>query len=161
MAAGVAIASFGALNGWILIQSQIARATARDQLFPGIFRKENSKGVPVRGLIIGSMLTSFVILMNYTEGLVEQFRFMIVLSTLCTLVPYLFASAAYVTLSLERLAKGGSLLGIFLLGSAAFAFSVWAIFGAGENAVFWGFILLLLGTPVYVFMKWKQTSTPD
>jgi APA family basic amino acid/polyamine antiporter len=84
---------------------------------------------------------------------------MIVLSTLCVLVPYLFAAAAYVTLSLERVSRGTSLLGIFLLGSAAFAFSMWAIFGAGENSVFWGFILLLLGTPVYVWLKWKQQKT--
>jgi len=161
VAAGVAIATFGALNGWILIQSQIAQATARDRLFPAIFNRENRKGVPVLGLIIGSILTSTVILMNYTEGLVEQFKFMIVLSTLCVLVPYLFSAAAYVTLSLQRVTGGSSLAGIFFLGSAAFAFSMWAIFGAGENSVFWGFILLLLGTPVYVIMKWKQNPNPS
>ena len=161
VAAGVAIASFGALNGWILIQSQIAQATARDQLFPRIFNRENRHGVPVWGLVIGSVLTSLMIGMNYTEGLVEQFRFMIVLSTLCTLVPYLFSAAAYVTLSLQRAGRATPLAGVFALGSLTFAFSLWAIFGAGETSVFWGFILLLLGTPVYVFLKWKKTKQPD
>jgi APA family basic amino acid/polyamine antiporter len=156
VAAGVAIASFGALNGWIFIQGQVAEATARDRLFPGVFRKENRHGVPFWGMVIGSTLSSAVILMNYTDGLVEQFRFMILLSTFCTLIPYLFASASYVTLSLSKAGENTSLGGIFTLGSLAFAFSLWAIYGAGETSVLWGFILLMLGTPVYVYMKWKN-----
>ena len=60
VAAGAAIAAFGALNGWILIQGQIALATAKDDLFPRVFRKENKKGVPALGLVIGSLLTSMV-----------------------------------------------------------------------------------------------------
>ncbi len=156
VAAGVAIASFGALNGWIFIQSQVAEATARDRLFPGIFRKENRHGVPIWGMAIGSTLSSLVVLMNYTDGLVEQFSFMILLSTFCVLIPYLFASAAFVVLSLENSRRNRSRAGIFALGGLAFAFSLWAIYGAGETSVLWGFILLMLGTPVYVFIKWKN-----
>jgi APA family basic amino acid/polyamine antiporter len=156
VAAGAAIAAFGALNGWILIQSQIARATAIDNLFPKIFKTENKKGVPIWSLVIGSILSSVVMLMNYTEGLVEQFRFMILLSTLCCLVPYIFSAAAYVSISLQRNPGKGSKANIFILGSLAFFYALWAVFGAGEKAVFWGFILLLLGTPFYVWLKWKQ-----
>ncbi len=156
VAAGAAIAAFGALNGWILIQSQVAMATSKDQLFPKIFKRENKKGVPIWGLIIGSFLSSMVMLMNYTEGLVAQFRFMILLATFCVLVPYLFSAAAFVVISLQRVAKGYSITGIFILGSLAFGYSLWAIFGAGEKSVFLGFILLLLGTPIYVLMKWKH-----
>ena len=159
VAAGVAIASFGALNGWIFIQSQVAEATARDRLFPEIFRKENRHGVPIWGMAIGSTLSSLVVLMNYTDGLVEQFSFMILLSTFCVLIPYLFASAAFVVLSLENSQRNNSRLGIFTLGGLAFAFSLWAIYGAGESSVLWGFILLMLGTPVYVFMKWKNKTS--
>ena len=161
VAAGVAIATFGALNGWILIQSQIARATAEDRLFPRVFKKENRHGVPIWGLVIGSLLTSLMILMNYSESLVEQFRFMIVLSTFCVLIPYLFSAAAYVGLSLEKATGTTPLAGIFVLGSLTFAFSLWAIFGAGETSVFWGLILLLLGTPVYIYLKWKNKNEPD
>ncbi len=159
VAIGTALAAFGALNGWILIQSQIAGATARDGLFPPIFRKENRKGVPARGLLIGSALCSALVLMNYTEGLVEQFRFLILLSTLCTLIPYLFGAAAYTSLSLQRLSKNRH-TGVFILGTLAFGFSIWAVFGAGETAVFWGFILLLLGIPVYVLMKSRLKPPP-
>nr|AWJ66100.1 lysinecadaverine antiporter membrane protein [uncultured bacterium] len=158
VAGGAAIAAFGALNGWIMIQSQIARATAIDKMFPRIFMKENKKGAPVWGLVIGSFLSSMIMLMNYTDGLVEQFKFMILLSIFSCLVPYIFSTAAYVTISLQRNPSKGARASIFVLGSLAFFYALWAVFGAGEESVFWGFILLLLGTPFYVWMKWKYTK---
>ena len=158
VAAGAAIAAFGALNGWILIMGQIARATAKDKLFPKVFSKENKKGVPFIGMVIGSALTSIVMLMNYTEGLVEQFRFMILLGTLCTLVPYLFSAAAYVILG----KKSYSTSHLRILGGLGFVFSIWMIYGTGEEAVFWGTLLLLAGTPFYIWMskRWLIQSKP-
>ncbi len=158
VALGAAIAAFGALNGWILIQSQIARATAIDKMFPKIFKKENKKGVPIWSLIIGRILSWAIMRMNYSDGLVEQFKFMILLSTLCCLVPYIFSAAAYVSISLQRHQEHASKTTIFVLGSLTFFYSLWAVFGAGEEAVFWGFILLLLGTPLYVWIKWKNQN---
>lgn len=156
VAAGAAIAAFGALNGWILVQGQIAKATAMDDLFPSIFKRDNKNGVPIWGLVIGSCLTTLVMLMNYTEGLVEQFRFIILLTTLCSLIPYLFSSAAYVLIALEKLKPGNNPLAIHALGGIAFLFTLWAIFGSGERTVFWGTLLLLGGTPFYVWMKRKK-----
>lgn len=159
VAGGAAIAAFGALNGWILIVGQLPRATAKDKLFPGIFKKENKQGVPVYGMLIGSALASGVMLMNYSEGLVEQFRFLILLGTLTALVPYLFTSAAYVSILLEKKLPSQPWLGIYGMGSLAFSYSLWAIFGAGEKAVFWGFILLMVGIPFYVFVKWRNKDS--
>lgn len=158
VAAGAAIAAFGALNGWILIQGQIAMATANDDLFPRIFRKENRNGVPALGIIIGSVLTSIVMLMNYSDGLVEQFKFIILLSTLCVLVPYLFTTAAYVLILVELKRPNLKWLPEIALTSLAFIFSLWAIYGAGEEAVFWGFLLLLAGIPFYVWMKYRNRT---
>lgn len=158
IAIGTAVAAFGALNGWILIQSQVARATARDRMLPKFFGIENKNGVPAVGLLIGSSMCSLLVVMNYAEGLVEQFRFLILLSTLCTLIPYLFGAAAYIALSLQVLGRH-HVVGILTLGTLAFGYSVWAVFGAGQEAVYWGFILLILGIPFYVFMKWKNNAS--
>lgn len=156
VAAGAAIAAFGALNGWILIQGQIAMATAKDDLFPRIFRRENKKGVPALGMVIGSILTSIVMLMNYSDGLVEQFKFIILLTTLCCLIPYLFTTAAYVLILAERKLPNLKWLPEVILASLAFIYSLWAIYGAGEKAVYWGFLLLLAGIPFYVWMKYRN-----
>ena len=156
IAAGAAMAAFGALNGWILIMGQVARATAKDKLFPGIFGKENKNGVPFIGMFIGSALTSAVMLMNYTDGLVEQFRFMILLGTLCCLIPYLFSSAAYLILGSKFPAGKNTKWSVWIPGSLGFVFSLWMIYGTGEKAVFWGTLLLLAGTPFYIWMKNRE-----
>jgi APA family basic amino acid/polyamine antiporter len=157
VAAGAAIAAFGALNGWILVQGQVAGATARDRLFPAVFRRRNRKGVPIYGMVIGGVLTSVVMLMGYTDGLVEQFRFIILLATLCCLVPYLFSMAAYMLLVLQKNTISGKHSAQITLGALAFSYAVWAIYGAGEKAVFWGFLLLLCGIPLYIYMKRRQS----
>ena len=159
MAAGVAIASLGALNGWILIQGQIAYAIAKDRLFPAVFEKLNKNAVPASGTIISSLLVSLMMVMNFTKGLVEQFKFMLLLSTLTCLVPYIFVTAAYVIISMRREPLSGkSWFRILFPASIAFIFSLLAIIGSGEVIVFWGFILLLAGIPVYVWVLWKNKS---
>ncbi len=156
VAAGAAISAFGALNGWILIQGQIAMAIAKDDLFPRVFRKENKNGVPFLGLIIGSILTSVVMLMNYADGLVEQFKFLILLTTLCCLIPYLFTSVAYVLIVIGKKLPNQKWVPVIGVGGLAFLYSLWAIYGSGEQAVFYGFLLLLAGIPFYIWMKWRN-----
>jgi APA family basic amino acid/polyamine antiporter len=160
VSAGVAIAAFGALNGWILIQGQVPYAIAKDKLFPYVFSKENKKGVPVRGLIISSILASVLMVMNYTKGLVEQFKFLVLLTTLTVLIPYLFSTAAYIIIRLEDkyLKPARGWIGAIILASLAFIFSIWAVAGSGQEIVYWGFLLLLAGVPFYVIILWKKNS---
>jgi APA family basic amino acid/polyamine antiporter len=37
----------------------------------------------------------------------------------------------------------------------AFLYSMWAIAGAGREAIYWGFLLMLVGLPVYIVMRWQ------
>ena len=156
VSAGVAIAALGALNGYILIQGQIPSAIAKDNLFPPVFSKQNKRGVPAPGIIIGSVLVSFLMAMNYTKGLAEQFKFLILLSTLTVLVPYLFSAAAYILIRLERKYIDGKWPGAIVLASLAFLFSLWIVAGAGQETVYWGFILQMAGVPFYVWILWKK-----
>ncbi|MCJ8210196.1 amino acid permease [Mucilaginibacter sp. RS28] len=154
VSAGVAIAAFGALNGWILLQGQLPRAIAKDKLFPILFAKENRKGVPYTGIVINSILISLFMIMNYTKGLVEQFRFLLTLSVFLVLVPYLLSTVAYLILRLQsKGANQQSLSAPVMLFILAFGYSLWAIAGAGEKTVYAGFLLLMVGAPFYVWVK--------
>lgn len=102
VSAGIAVASFGALNGWILMQGQITLAVAKDKLFPPFFEKLNRRGAPSASIVLSSVLISLIMVMNYTKGLVEQFKFVMLLSTLCSLLPFLFVSAGYVIIVMEK-----------------------------------------------------------
>ena len=154
VAVGVLISGIGVLNGWILITGQISMATAKDDLFPDFFKKENKNGAPVNGFIIGGVLSSIVMLMNYTEGLVEQFEFIVQLTVLVILMPYLFTAASYALIVIEKKLHTKSWIKTFILSALGFAYSLWAIYGSGYETVFYGFLLMLIGIPVYIYMKW-------
>jgi APA family basic amino acid/polyamine antiporter len=159
VSAGVAIAAFGALNGYILIQGQLPAAIANDQLFPSIFAKKNSKGVPAIGVAISSVLVSLFMIMNYTKGLVDQFKFLILLTTLTVLIPYLFSTAAYIIFrlkeaNLSRWIKYSAIT----LASLAFLFFMWMIIGSGQEIVYWGFVLCMSSIPVYVWGVTKRNK---
>jgi len=160
VSAGVAIAAFGALNGWILIQGQVPYAIAKDKLFPAILSKKNKNGTPSMGIITGSILVSVLMSMNYTKGLTEQFKILILMSTLTSLIPYLFSTASYILIRLENkyLHSGKNWVQAIILSSLAFLFSLWAIAGSGQETVYWGFILLMAGVPFYIITRWNNKS---
>jgi APA family basic amino acid/polyamine antiporter len=156
VAAGAAISAIGCLNGWILLSGQLPMATAKDNMFPRIFKRENKKGAPYLGVFIGSALTSILLLMNLTDSLIEQFTFILNLTVLTALVPYLFVAAAYVIVLIEKKHHVNNFIKTFTLGTLGFSYSVWAIFGTGSETVFYGFLLLLAGIPFYVLMQWNK-----
>lgn len=159
ISAGVAIASFGCLNGWILIQGQVPYAIAKDKLFPSVFGKENKYGAPAAAIIISSILVSLLMMMNYTKGLVEQFKFLILLSSISTLVPYLFCAASYIILGINKnYFTKKNFPSAVIVAMLAFAFSLWAIAGSGTDTVFWGFILLMASIPFYTIFYLQKNK---
>jgi APA family basic amino acid/polyamine antiporter len=150
VALGAAISCLGALNGWVLLAGQLPLAVARDGLFPGIFAGVSRRGTPVAGLIIAGVLTTVLVAMNYSRGLVDLFTFMILLATLNTLVPYVFSALA---VFLVRDGRARLTAGMAVVAGGAFLYSFWAIVGAGAEIVNYGFLLMVAGLPLYVFMK--------
>ena len=156
VAIGAIVSTFGALNGWILLQGQMPMAASRDRLFPEIFKRENKKGIPWVGIVISSVLISGLMMMNFTKGLTDTFTFMILLTTITVLVPYLFSAASYGILVLQnKYWKKESLSKIILVTLTIF-FSLWAMIGSGQETVYWGFIAIVSGIPFYVWMKRAQ-----
>ncbi len=162
VAAGAILSCFGALNGWILNTAQISQAIAKDRLFPEVFGRLSRRGMPLFGLLVSSILATLLVAVNYTKGLVEQFTFIILLATLTALVPYVFSAASsLILMSRDRKERGSQLSRAALMVSVlAFLYSVWAIAGAGHEIVYWGFLLLLAGIPVYIFMRWNGSTAP-
>jgi len=158
--AGAAISCFGALNGWVLLAGQMPRAAALDGLLPEPFARLNAMGTPVVGLIFSSVVSTVLIGMNYTRGLVGAFTFLILLATLATLLPYVLSSMTALMMALRErgVAGAGSQAGRMAVASLAFGFSLWAIIGAGESTVYWGFVLIIVGLPVYALMRYRTGS---
>lgn len=158
VSAGAAIAAFGALNGFILVQGQMPFAMAKDKLFPAFFVQQNKKGVPVNGVVVSSLIITALMLMNQSKNLASQFKLLILLSTFFTLLPYLFTTVSYLIIRAKNattFSKSKTFAAV-LVSLAAFVFSMWMIIGAGQEIVYWGFIMLMMGVPFYVYMVYKK-----
>lgn len=158
------VSTFGALNGWILLQGRVPLAAAEDGLFPPQFAKvHGERRTPVFGLVVSSVLVTGLMLMNYTKGLVDAFTFIILLATLTTLVPYAYSAAAQAHLYFtERdIFERGRFARDTVIAALAFGYSVWAITGSGKDIIAKGFVLLLAGIPVYVLLKWWQAREAE
>ncbi len=155
MGVGAMVSCFGALNGWILLQGQVPLASARDGLFPAVFARVSKKGVPVAGIVLSSVLVTVLMAFNYTRTLVDLFTFTILLATLTCLLPYLFSAMAGLLIARQqpdrfagrRRARWG------VLCTLAFLYAFWAVVGAGAQTVYWGFLALIAGLPVYVWVR--------
>ncbi|MDP9011346.1 MAG: amino acid permease [Pseudomonadota bacterium] len=151
------ISAFGALNGWILLQGELPNVMAKNGVFPKIFARDSPRNTPTFALVFSSGLVTLLILMNYQKSMVSVFTFMILLSTTACLVMYLVCSAALLKLQWTgrmrtRRSRTVSLAGV---GVIAASYSLWAVIGAGSDAVLWGSALLGLGAPVYFLVRDK------
>ena len=150
-----AISAFGALNGWVLLQGELPRAMALRGEFPRIFARESVHNTPGFGLCFGSALATILILAKYQESMVSVFTFMILLSTTSCLVLYAVCSLALLRLQWSKelgAARRGD-VPLAIVGILATAYSLWAIVGAGVEAVLWGAALLLLGVPLFYWFR--------
>lgn len=155
----VVICILGTTIGWILSTARVSFAAGEDGVFPKFFGKLSPKyGTPVNSLIIGSVLVNLLLVMNYQKGMVSAFTFITILATLSFLPVYLLSVAAEMMI-MFREEKNFSLK-IFLKKSIipmiAFAYTIWTIYGSGAETVMWGFILMLIGIPFYIYNYHKN-----
>jgi APA family basic amino acid/polyamine antiporter len=139
------------------------RAAANDKLFPERFQRLSKRNTPAFGILFSSVLVTLLILLNYTKSFVEQFNFIILLATLHTLIPYVFSAMSQLMIYVKErtLFDTERLLAPTLITVLAFLYSLWAIAGAGKEIVYYGFLLLLAGVPVYVWVVWRRTDPGD
>lgn len=164
---GAVVSCFGALNGMTILAGQVPAAAARDGLFPRRFAAANRYGAPGFATVVAAVLMTALVVFNYSgsKSLIAIFNFIILLATLANLIPYLFCALVPLlprisgdTAATWRPARGfrGAIVPVL-----AFAYSVWAAYGSGPETVLYGFVLLLLGIPVYVWLKRESDPVLD
>ena len=113
-------------------------------------------------VLVSSVLVSALVLYNWNASFGQRFTDIVLLATWMTLIAYAYAAAAEVVLFFRERAlfSQARLVRDTVVASLAFAYSVWAIWGSGQEWLAKGFMLLLFGIPVFVFMKWRQSRAP-
>jgi APA family basic amino acid/polyamine antiporter len=158
---GVVVSGVGALNGFILLQGHVPRAAAEDRLFPARFARISRNGVPAFGCVVSSLLATVILLAYYgglssgATGLVDAYNTIILLATFTTLVPYAFCAMAELLIYFRDPPQfsGRRLRSAGVIAAAGFAFSFLTIIASGAQTVLYGFAFLLLGVPIYTWMR--------
>jgi len=96
---GALISVAGILNGWLLVTSRMAFATARDGLAPHRLARLHPKtGAPVWALVVSSASTSGLVLLYFSGKLLDIYNFIALLSTATALLAIAVACLAELAL---------------------------------------------------------------
>ncbi|GAA6161983.1 amino acid permease [Ruegeria sp. HU-ET01832] len=163
VAVGAVISTFGTLNGFTLLSGQVPYGAALDRVFPAALGQKSKFGTPANALILSNALASVLIIMNYAQGLVAAFNFVILLAVVASLLPYAICSVAEIMIRLKggQVLHGPELAKVVVLGGLGFIYSVWAFIGSGAETVLIGSVLLLAGVPIHVWVRWSQANDDE
>jgi basic amino acid/polyamine antiporter, APA family len=155
----VMISSLGALNGWTLLMGQVPMAAAQDKLFPAIFGRLSPRGVPAMGIVFSAVLATALLLVQAagSSGFQAFYSLVVNLATMTAVVPYAFCALAGGLIA-ARAAGGGPVPKLTAIEWIAFVFSLFTLYGCGPAPVLYGFMLLMLGIPVYVWQVRQQAA---
>jgi APA family basic amino acid/polyamine antiporter len=161
--AALAVTSgIGALNGWTLVTTEVARAAADDGLFPRAFGWTDRNNTAWFGVVTAALLPSLLMLWAYTTktGL-TVFTELVALTVVTVAIPYLFSACAQLAylVSKRRRVQGWALARDLAIAGAGVLFSMWVTFAAGYQSVYQALILVLAGVVVYAFLKAHREDT--
>jgi len=150
------ISGIGALNGWTLVTAEMPYAAAKDGLFPHQFTKENQAGAPWFGIVASTVVASLLMAWSYMSDTgLEVFTYLVGLSVVTVAIPYFISACAQLTylVSGRRRVEGWTLTRDLVIATLGGMFSMWVTFSAGYLAVYQTVLLLMVGIPIYSFLK--------
>lgn len=148
VAAFAAISAVGAVNGWVLVQGEVPYEMAQRRLMPRWFAKAAGNGVPMRAVLVASMLATLLVFANSSRSMAGLFTFMALLTTSVTL--WLYLACALVALK-QRIAVPFAVAGL--------VFGLWSLWGAGLTVSFYAFLLMIAGLPLYGWARLEAART--
>jgi len=154
----VIVSSIGALNGWTLLMGQVPMAAAQDRLFPQVFGRLSSRGVPALGIVISATFATVLVLVEVSgsPGVRAFYNMIVGLSTMTAVIPYAFCALAAGLVSVHAAANGKGRVGVIEI--VAFVFALFTLYGCGPEPVLYGLMLLMLGIPIYVWQRKRSES---
>lgn len=173
VALAVVVSGIGALNGWTLICAEMPRAAAKDGLFPQVFARESSRGMPAFGIVASTALASVAVLISYwgTNG-ATVFTTLVLMTGITAAVPYAFSGLAQLIWRIKdgRAATTTTLLVRDVAAAViSIALSIAFIYYSRNTGdswyVVWGPFLMTagafaIGVPVYLAERGRMTAPP-
>lgn len=150
------IACMGSLLGWQFTIATVFKSSSDAGYFPSIFSKVDKRGTPLIGMIILTIVQTLLALMTISPNLNEQFETIVNLAVVTNLVPYVLCMAAIFIMQVIAKVPDAERKTTDFVAIVAAVYSFYALYGSGQEAMFWGGIVTFLGWTVYGFMAYKH-----
>lgn len=146
------MACIGSLLGWQFTLAQTAKVTADQGMFPRLFSKVTALNAPVIGMIVCGVLQTLLALSTISPNASEQFSKLVSLAAVTNLIPYVTAlSGLLVIMHKAQVSQAVFVRNVAVL-MIAMAYSIYAIYASGKDAVFGATIVLVIGYLFYGFI---------
>jgi putrescine:ornithine antiporter len=143
------MACVGSLLGWQFTLAQVFKGSADLGYFLKIFARTTRSGAPIVGMLVLLGCQTLLTLMTISPDLSRQFDRVVDLAVVTNLVPYLLSMAALKRI--QQLAGIAPRQAMFANAVAciAAAYSYYALFNAGAEAMMFGGLVTMLGWTLY------------
>lgn len=168
----VVVSGFGALNGWTMLAAEVPLAASRDGLFPPVFQRMSSRGVPAVGILTSAVLSTACVLLSHVgEAGITVFNTLVLMTGIAAAIPYAFSALAQLKWRLadRRVISPARLVRDLAVALVSFVVSVlFVVYSANTDAegfaVYEPFVYalgaFLLGVPVYLVNRTRMTPPP-
>lgn len=152
------IACLGSLLGWQFTIAQTGKSAADERMFPAFFSKTNRMGAPITGMVVLGVVQSLLALSTISPTLSEQFSALVNLAVVTNVIPYVVALSALIVMMksaqvTERVYRRNVIFAVI-----AMAYSVFALYASGGEAVLGGMLVLGLAYIIWGFIAPRFTS---
>ena len=162
VAALAVVSGIGALNGWTLVTTEVARAAADDGLFPRAFGWTDRKGTAWFGVLTAALLPSVLMLWSYTTATgLTVFTDLVDLTVVTVAIPYLFSACAQLAylVSRRRRVQGWALARDLAIAGPACCSRCGSRSRPAYQSVYQALVLVLAGVVLYAFLKAHREDT--
>jgi putrescine:ornithine antiporter len=151
------VACVGSLVGWQLTIAQTVKSAAHSRMFPRLFGLVNRPGAPVAGMMVLGMAQSIFALSTISPRLSQQFNALVNLAVVTGVIPYIIALSALPVMMQAAGVAAARQRNTMIVATFGMAYSVYAIYASGKDAVFGGMLALGIGLVIWGFFAPRFT----
>src|SRR6187455_3248115 len=152
------LACLGSLLGWQFTIAMTAKSAADQGMFPAAFSKVNAMGAPIKGMIVLGIVQTLLALSTISPTLSEQFSALVNLAVVTNVIPYIVSlSALFVMMKTAKVASNVYTRNAVIV-VLAMAYSVFALYASGKDAVMGGMLVLGIVYIVWGFIANRFTG---
>ncbi|QPF71651.1 putrescine-ornithine antiporter [Roseateles sp. DAIF2] len=139
------LACVGSLLGWQFTVAQVFKSSADVGYFISIFAKATAKGVPIAGMLILGVAQTALGLLTISPDLTKQFDALVNLAVVTNIVPYVMSMGAIFIIQKAYKVTPAKALLTNVVASIGAAYSYYAIYSSGSQAITLAFYVVMLG----------------